>query len=151
MHNLMKEIKRKKIRDILLSDDFGNEFTVKGWVRTKRASKNVAFITVNDGSTVDSIQVVADFDLFDSELIAKISTGASILIQGILSKSMGQGQAVEIHASAIEIYGIADPETYPLQKKGHSMEFLREIAHLRPRTNTFGDLQVKAPAFVCHS
>ena len=138
MHNLMKEIKRKKIRDILLSDDFGNEFTVKGWVRTKRASKNVAFITVNDGSTVDSIQVVADFDLFDSELIAKISTGASILIQGILSKSMGQGQAVEIHASAIEIYGIADPETYPLQKKGHSMEFLREIAHLRPRTNTFG-------------
>jgi asparaginyl-tRNA synthetase len=132
----MKEITRKKIRDILISKDFGNEYIIKGWVRTIRAGKKVAFVTVNDGSTIDNIQIVADVDRFDSDKLANITTGASIMIRGILAKSMGQEQNVEIQAS--EIYGMADTETYPLQKKGHSMEFLRAIAHLRPRTNTFG-------------
>jgi len=134
----MKELNRKKIKEILSSEDFGNEYVIKGWVRTKRAGKKVAFITVNDGSTIDSIQVVADIEHFNTELINNISTGASVMVKGILSKSMGQEQNVEIHASEMKLYGKAEPETYPLQKKGHSMEFLREIAHLRPRTNTFG-------------
>jgi len=135
---MMKELNRKKIKEILSSEDFGNEYVIKGWVRTKRAGKKVAFITVNDGSTIDSIQVVADIEHFNTELINNISTGASVMVKGILSKSMGQEQNVEIHASEMKLYGKAEPETYPLQKKGHSMEFLREIAHLRPRTNTFG-------------
>jgi asparaginyl-tRNA synthetase len=134
----MKEMTRKKIRDILISRDFGNEYIIKGWVRTMRAGKKVAFITVNDGSTIDNIQVVADVDRFDSELLMNITTGASIMVKGILAESVGQGQNFEIQASGIEIYGMADTETYPLQKKSHSMEFLRAIAHLRPRTNTFG-------------
>jgi len=134
----MKEINRKKIAELLRSEDYDNEYIVKGWVRTKRAGKKVAFITVNDGTTLDSIQIVADVEKFNPELITNISTGASIYVKGTLVKSMGQGQAVEIHAKEIELYGTADPETYPLQKKGHTLEFLREIAHLRPRTNTFG-------------
>ena len=110
----------------------------KGWVRTKRGNKNVAFIALNDGSTVNNIQVVCDAANFSEELLKNITTGACIAVKGMLVESMGKGQSVEIQASEIEIYGTADVETYPLQKKGHSMEFLREIAHLRPRTNTFG-------------
>ena len=111
---------------------------IKGWVRTKRGNKNVAFIAVNDGSIVHNIQVVVDIANFDEELLKKITTGACISVDGKLVKSMGQGQSVEIQAENIVLYGEASPEDYPLQKKGHSLEFLREIAYLRPRTNTFG-------------
>ena len=111
---------------------------VKGWVRTKRGNKNVAFIALNDGSTINNIQVVVDLANFDEDLLRRITTGACIGVDGKLVKSQGAGQNVEIQAEAIELYGEADPNTYPLQKKGHSMEFLREIGHLRPRTNTFG-------------
>ncbi|MDR2066020.1 MAG: asparagine--tRNA ligase [Prevotellaceae bacterium] len=133
----MKKIKRTSVVDLLKSSDYGKDVCVKGWVRTKRGNKNVVFIAVNDGSTIKNIQIVADTDKFDENLLKQINTGASVCICGILAESQGSGQAVEIHASTIEVYGTAD-ETYPLQKKGHSMEFLREIAHLRPRTNTFG-------------
>ena len=111
---------------------------VKGWVRTKRGNKNVAFIALNDGSIITNLQIVVDLAKFDDDLMRRITTGACIGIDGKLVKSQGAGQAVEVQAENIIIYGEADPETYPLQKKGHSMEFLREIAHLRPRTNTFG-------------
>ncbi|MDR3226861.1 MAG: asparagine--tRNA ligase [Prevotellaceae bacterium] len=133
----MDKIKRTSVIDLLKSKDLGKTVCVKGWVRTKRGNKNVAFIAVNDGSTVNNIQVVADVAKFDENVLKKITTGASLCVYGVLVESQGSGQAVEIHAETIEIYGIAD-ETYPLQKKGHSIEFLREIAHLRPRTNTFG-------------
>ena len=111
---------------------------VKGWVRTKRGNKNVAFIALNDGSTINNIQVVVDLANFDEDLLRRITTGACISVDGLLVHSQGAGQNVEIQAQAITLYGEADPNTYPLQKKGHSMEFLREIGHLRPRTNTFG-------------
>ena len=111
---------------------------IKGWVRTKRGNKNVAFIAINDGSIVHNIQVVVDIANFDEDLLKKITTGACISVDGKLVKSMGQGQNVEIQAKNIVLYGEASPEDYPLQKKGHSLEFLREIAYLRPRTNTFG-------------
>ncbi|MDR1984795.1 MAG: asparagine--tRNA ligase [Prevotellaceae bacterium] len=133
----MEKTKRTSVVDLLKSKDYGKNVCVKGWVRTKRGNKNVAFIAVNDGSTINNIQVVADVAKFDEDLFKQITTGASLCVCGILVESQGSGQAVEIHAEEIEIYGTAD-ETYPLQKKGHSMEFLREIAHLRPRTNTFG-------------
>ncbi len=110
----------------------------KGWVRTKRGNKNVAFIALNDGSTINNIQVVVDTASFDENLLKNITTGSSLAVRGALVVSQGAGQGVEIQASEIELYGTADPETYPLQKKGHTLEFLREIAHLRPRTNTFG-------------
>jgi asparaginyl-tRNA synthetase len=133
--------KRTKIAEVLLnhgSIGVGNTLTIKGWVRTKRGNKNVAFIALNDGSIIHSIQVVADLANFDEETIKLITTGSCLSVTGILVESPGSGQAVEIHAAEIEVYGTADAETYPLQKKGHTLEFLREIAHLRPRTNTFG-------------
>ncbi|MFC2128748.1 asparagine--tRNA ligase [Bacteroidota bacterium] len=134
----MLEIKRTCIKDLIKSGEPGKEIKIKGWVRTKRGNKNIAFIAVNDGSIIHNIQVVVDVPNFDEELIKSISTGACIHVDGILVESMGQGQKFEIQAKEIEVYGTSDPLTYPLQKKGHSMEFLREIAHLRPRTNTFG-------------
>ena len=129
---------RTKIAELLKSTAFGTEVVVKGWVRTKRGNKNVAFIAVNDGSITHNIQVVADLAKFDENLLKEITTGSCVKVAGTLVESLGSGQPVEIQASSIEIYGTADPETYPLQKKGHSLEFLREIAYLRPRTNTFG-------------
>jgi len=129
---------RTVIVDALKRTDFGAEVNIKGWVRTRRGNKNVSFIALNDGSTINNIQVVADNDKFGDEYLKPITTGACISVTGKLVESLGQGQHVEIQAEKIEIYGIADPESYPLQKKGHTMEFLREIAHLRPRTNTFG-------------
>ena len=136
----------------LLSQTPGVEVLAKGWVRTKRGNKNVAFIALNDGSTVNNIQVVCDAALFPEEQLKNITTGACIAVKGDLVESMGKGQSVEIQAKEIEVYGTADAETYPLQKKGHSMEFLREIAHLRPRTNTFGCvLRIRhAMAFAIH-
>jgi len=115
-----------------------SEVNVKGWVRTRRGNKNIAFIALNDGSIIHNIQIVADVSIFGDDFLKRISTGACISVDGTLVESMGQGQNVEIQAKEIKIYGEADPETFPLQKKGHSLEFLREIAHLRPRTNTFG-------------
>ena len=111
---------------------------MKGWVRTRRGNKKIAFIAVNDGTIIHSIQVVAELDSFPEEVMRRVTTGSSICVVGKLVESMGRGQNVEIQASKITILGDADPEIYPLQKKGHSFEFLREIAHLRFRTNTFG-------------
>ena len=118
-------------------EPIGEELTLMGWVRTKRASKNVAFIALNDGSTINNIQVVADVEQFGEEVLKKVTTGASIAATGKLVASQGAGQSCELIAASIEIFGEADPEKYPLQPKKHSLEFLREIAHLRPRTNTF--------------
>ena len=131
-------MKRIKVKELLISQETGKNVLVKGWVRTKRGNKNIAFIALNDGSTINNIQVVADTALFDENLLKDISTGACIAVTGKLVESQGQGQNVEINAEKIELYGKCDAETYPLQKKGHSMEFLREHAHLRFRTNTFG-------------
>lgn len=131
-------MKHQSVKQLLSTPPSDQNVCVKGWVRTRRGNKNVVFIAVNDGSTIHNIQVVADPDAFDENLIKRIQTGCSVSIQGKLVPSQGSGQPVEVQASDIHIYGEADPETYPLQKKGHSLEFLREIAHLRPRTNTFG-------------
>lgn len=129
---------RLRIKELLRGELVGQSVCVKGWVRTKRGNKAVSFIALNDGSTIHNIQIVADNDKFEASLLSKITTGASLSIVGELVASQGKGQSLEIQASEIEVLGTADPETYPLQKKGHSLEFLREIAHLRPRTNTFG-------------
>jgi len=134
-------IKRTAIVDLIARPEIvgvGNQVNVKGWVRTKRSNKEVAFIAVNDGSVIHNIQVVVNVADFSEEDLKLITTGACINVDGILVESPAQGQAVEISAKSIEIYGTADSEKYPLQKKGHTLEFLREIAHLRPRTNTFG-------------
>lgn len=131
-------MKRTKVKALLSSSLLGTEVLVKGWVRTKRGNKNIVFIALNDGSTINNIQVVADTASFDENLLKDISTGACIAVTGKLVESLGQGQNIEIHAVTIELYGKSDAETYPLQKKGHSMEFLRENTHLRFRTNTFG-------------
>ncbi|MDY3134611.1 MAG: asparagine--tRNA ligase [Candidatus Egerieousia sp.] len=133
----MREFGRKRIV-ALLNEKPGQEVEVKGWVRTKRGNNNVNFIALNDGSTVTNLQIVVETANFDAELLKAITTGSAIYVKGDLVESMGKGQSVEVQAKEIEVYGTADPESYPLQKKGHSMEFLREIAHLRPRTNTFG-------------
>ena len=135
---LYLDMKRTVIIDALKSTDFNSQINVKGWVRTRRGNKNVAFIALNDGSTIKNIQIVADLDKFSEESLKPITTGACLSVTGRLVESMGKGQTVEIQAEEIEIYGTADPETYPLQKKGHTLEYLRDIAHLRPRTNTFG-------------
>ncbi|MBP3481941.1 MAG: asparagine--tRNA ligase [Alistipes sp.] len=127
-----------RIAELLRTTAHGQDVVVKGWVRTKRGNKNVAFIALNDGSCVSNIQIVVDLASFDEELLKQVTTGACLRVDGKLVESLGSGQGVEVQASEIEIYGTADPETYPLQKKGHSLEFLRDIAYLRPRTNTFG-------------
>ncbi|MDY5858522.1 MAG: asparagine--tRNA ligase [Porphyromonas sp.] len=131
-------MKRIRIKELLRGELVGERVCVKGWVRTKRGNKAVSFIALNDGSTIHNIQVVADNDKFEAELLGKVTTGASLSVEGQLVASQGKGQSVEVLAERIEVLGLADPESYPLQKKGHSLEFLREIAHLRPRTNTFG-------------
>lgn len=130
-------IQRTKIADLLRSPEVSHTVQAKGWVRTKRGNKAVAFIALNDGSSINNIQVVADPSKFSEELLKNITTGACIGVTGQLVPSPSSEQPVEIQATAIELYGGAD-NSYPLQKKGHTLEFLREIAHLRPRTNTFG-------------
>ncbi len=129
---------RKKIIDLLKTPPLGENVTVKGWVRTKRESKSINFIAINDGSVIHNIQAVADLQKFGEEFLKSITTGSCVAVSGKLVQSAGKGQSVEIQAESIDLYGTADPLTYPLQKKGHTLEFLREIAHLRPRTNTFG-------------
>lgn len=133
----MEKISRTKIVDLLKRTDFGASINVKGWVRTRRGSKKVNFIALNDGSTINNVQLVIDLGNFDEELLKKITTGACISVNGSLTESAGSGQNVEVQVKELEVLGTCD-NTYPLQKKGHSLEFLREIAHLRPRTNTFG-------------
>ncbi len=144
-------IKRSKVKDLLKANP-GQEVLAKGWVRTKRGNKQIKFIALNDGSTVNNIQVVADMTNFDEALIARITTGASISVTGNLIESVGSGQAVEIQAREIEVLGECDPVRYPLQKKNTSLEYLRTVAHLRPRTNTFGAvLRIRhAMAFAIH-
>ena len=127
-----------RIAQILKSTEYDSQVVVKGWVRTKRGNKNVAFIALNDGSCVANIQIVVALAKIDEEILKQVTTGACICVEGRLVESLGQGQGVEVQAEKIEVYGTADPESYPLQKKGHSLEFLRDIAYLRPRTNTFG-------------
>ncbi len=129
---------RKKVKEILQNGETGTEVLVKGWVRTKRSSKNVNFIALNDGSTIHNLQVVADVETFGEELMKDINTSASLAVTGQLVESQGSGQKVELIARTIEIYGKADPDKYPIQPKKHSLEFLRENAHLRFRTSTFG-------------
>lgn len=136
----MEKIKRTEIVDLFkpcAKELIGKDVCVKAWVRTKRGNKNVAFLALNDGSTIKNIQIVVEIGSFDEDVLRRITTGACVRVEGLLVESMGKGQSVEIQAKTIEIYGEADTETYPLQKKGHTLEFLREIAHLRPRTNTF--------------
>lgn len=144
---------RMQIKEILSLSPSNQTITVKGWVRTKRVSSNVAFVALNDGSTIHNIQgVIADGTVAE-ETLRLVTTGACIALTGILIPSQGQGQSVEIQVTDIQVYGTADPEKYPLQPKKHSLEFLREIAHLRPRTNTFSAiLRVRhALAFAVHS
>jgi asparaginyl-tRNA synthetase len=129
---------RSKIKIVMDTTSIASKILVKGWVRTKRESKNVVFIALNDGSTIHNLQIVADPQQMGEEVLRQINTGACIAVQGTLAASQGKGQSVELLAENIEILGLADPEVYPLQPKRHSLEFLREIAHLRPRTNTFG-------------
>ena len=131
-------LKRTKIVDIFDASLVGQQVCVKGWVRTRRGNKNVQFVALNDGSTIKNIQIVVDLAKFSEEELKPITTGSSLCVEGLLVESQGKGQTCEVQAEKIEIYGTADPESYPLQKKGHTMEFLRDIAHLRPRTNTFG-------------
>ena len=134
----METLRRTRIADLFRTKPIGTTVIVKGWVRTRRGNKQVGFIALNDGSTIKNMQIVIDLNKFDEEFLKPITTGACIGVTGQLVESQGKGQDAEILAEALEVYGTADPMTYPLQKKGHTMEFLREIAHLRPRTNTFG-------------
>ncbi len=144
--------KRTKIAQVLVAEPKDQQLTVMGWVRTKRASKNVAFVALNDGSTISNLQIVVDAEKFGEEILKKITTGASISATGTLVASQGSGQAVELIAEEVKVFGEADPEKYPLQPKKHSLEFLREIAHLRPRTNTFSAIMRirHAMAFAVH-
>lgn len=130
-------MKRTEIKTLLSSTDYGKEINLKGWVRTKRGSKNVAFIALNDGSTINNVQVVVEMNEEMESVLEKIHTGAALSIDGIIIESPGSGQQVEVQAKKIEVLGQADPEKYPLQPKKHSLEFLREKAHLRFRTSTF--------------
>ncbi len=147
----MENIRRTKVKDLLKMTP-GQEVLAKGWVRTKRGNKQIKFIALNDGSTVNSIQIVADTSLFEEDLLKRITTGASLCVKGKLVESAGSGQAVEIQAGEIEVYGDCDPVRYPLQKKDTSLEYLRTVAHLRLRTNTFGAiLRIRhAMAFAIH-
>ena len=131
-------MKSQRIADILKSERTDADVTAQGWVRTKRGNKNVAFLALNDGSCVANLQIVVDLAKIGEEQLKPVTTGACVRVDGRLVKSPGAGQGVEVQAERIEVYGTADPESYPLQKKGHSLEFLRDIAYLRPRTNTFG-------------
>ncbi|MBC8082549.1 MAG: asparagine--tRNA ligase [Hymenobacter sp.] len=153
----MSDLRKTSVQDLLRSSDLDHEVLVKGWVRTRRGNKHVQFIALNDGSTIHTIQVVADAGQFPEENLKEVTTGSCLAVRGKLVASQGKGQAVEIQASAIEVLGTAHPDEYPLQKrgsdqKGISLEALREIAHLRPRTITFGAiLRIRhAMAFAVH-
>ena len=131
------DIKRTRIVDLLKRTDFGQEVVVKGWVRTKRGSKTVNFIALNDGSTIKNVQIVADLEKFSEDLMKQITTGACLSVKGIMVESIGSGQAVEVQAKEIEVLGLCGDD-YPMQKKGQTFEYMRQHAHMRLRTNTFG-------------
>lgn len=145
-------MKRVKIKEILAKGTTGTEILVKGWVKTKRGSKNVNFIALNDGSTIHNLQVVADTVKFDDEVLREVTTGAALSVSGSLAPSQGSGQNLELIADKLEVLGSADPDKYPIQPKKHSLEFLRENAHLRFRTNTFSAIfRIRhAMAFAIH-
>ncbi len=145
-------MKRIKISEIARPELVGTTVDVMGWVRTRRGNKHVQFVALNDGSSINNLQVVFDLNKFTADDLKAVTTGSSLHVTGTLVESMGKGQSYEIQADAFKVFGTADPEQYPLQKKGHSLEFLREIAHLRPRTNTFGAvMRVRsALAFAVH-
>ena len=130
-------MRRTKISDILKTGEVGEEYLVKGWVRTRRGSRQVNFIALNDGSVIHNLQIVADVEKFGEDILRRVTTGASLAITGTLSPSQGSGQKVEMLADKLEVLGDCDPNAYPLQPKKHSLEFLREKAHLRFRTSTF--------------
>ncbi len=146
----MAGIKRSKILSVLTKDRIGETVNVKGWVRTFRSNR---FIAINDGSTIQNMQAVVDFENMDESVLSRITTGATISVIGQVTESLGKGQEVEVIVESIEILGDSDPEKYKLQPKKHSLEFLREIAHLRPRTNTFGAiLRIRhAVSFAIHT
>ena len=146
-------MRRSRIVDILGREGAGEEVLVQGWVRTRRSSRGISFLQINDGSTLRDIQVVVEENLPDYKLVESLSTGSSVSVLGALVDSPGKGQKYEVQAKSVEVLGFADPESYPLQKKRHTLEYLREIAHLRPRTNTFGAMtRVRnAMAFAIHS
>ena len=146
-------MRRTRVVDILNRESAGGEVLVQGWVRTRRSSKNVSFIQINDGSTLKDMQVVVDETLPDYMLTESLNTGCSVSVVGSLVESPGKGQKYEVHARTVELLGYADPEEYPLQKKRHTLEYLREIGHLRPRTNTFSAMaRVRnAISFAIHS
>ena len=131
-------MQRSKIKDIFAQEQAGGDVLVQGWVKTRRSSKAVTFVQITDGSTLQDLQIVIDEDNRDHESASGLTTGCSVSVEGVLVESPGQGQKYEVQAKTLTVLGGSDPETYPLQKKRHSPEFLREIAHLRPRTNTFG-------------
>ena len=131
------EVRRTKVKD-LLKMEAGQKVLAKGWVRTKRSNKEIAFVALNDGSTIKNIQIVIDRNEANEAVLSNISTGACIGVEGELVESIGSGQNVEIKAGTVTVYGTCDPVRYPLQKKGASFEYLRSVAHMRPRTNTFG-------------
>ena len=133
----MNTVKRTRIVELLTREDYGATVNVKGWVRTRRGSKSVNFIALNDGSTIKNVQVVADVEKFDAELLKLITTGACISVDGTLVQSVGSGQNVEVQATAIEVLGTCASD-YPMQKKGQTFEYMRQHAHMRLRTNTFG-------------
>jgi len=141
------------IKDIFSRNEAAGEVLVQGWVKTRRSSKSVSFLQINDGSTLRDIQVVVDESNPSYAAAGTLTTGCSVSVTGAVVESLGQGQQYEIQAQHLEVVGESDPETYPLQKKRHTPEFLREIAHLRPRTNTFGAMaRVRsAVAFAIHS
>ncbi|NJQ97509.1 MAG: asparagine--tRNA ligase, partial [Hydrococcus sp. CSU_1_8] len=129
----------RRIGEVLKNGQPDESVTIQGWVRTKRELKEFAFIEVNDGSTMANLQVVLNPDVPDyEEFLKKLNTGASVEVSGVLVASPAKGQRIELKATSVKVYGEADPETYPLQKKRHSFEFLRTIGHLRSRTNTIG-------------
>ena len=144
--------RRSKIKDLLAREAAGGEVLVQGWVKTRRSSKAVAFLQINDGSTLKDLQVVVEQSPSFHETVESLSTGSSVSVLGELVESPGKGQRYEVHAKNVEMLGGADPDSYPLQKKRHSLEFLREMAYLRPRTNTFGAMaRVRnAMAFAIH-
>ena len=130
-------MKRTRIADALKRTDFGAEINVKGWVRSKRGSKGIFFVAMNDGSTIKNVQIVADVDKFDAEMLKQITTGACLSVEGVLTESQGAGQSSEVQATNIEVLGTCAAD-YPMQKKGQSFEYMRQHAHMRLRTNTFG-------------
>ena len=134
----MKRLFIKSFFEENIRESIGQEIIIKGWVRSKRESKSVTFLAVNDGTIVHSIQAVVDNAAVSEEIMKQVTTGACVEVHGTIVESPAQGQFVEIHVSQVIVIGTCPVDTYPLQKKGHTLEFLREIAHLRPRTNTFG-------------